>query len=92
MPERDVVEAIIIPITERSNSSLNRTQGIGDMYRMYAAARREGLDFNLAFIPDEFDQKRKKLFDPQYMRKLFDLGCRMAATKYPWHKAPPGFD
>jgi len=31
-------------------------------------------------------------FDPEYMRKLFALGYRMAKSGYPWAKAPPGFE
>jgi hypothetical protein len=32
------------------------------------------------------------MFDPVYMRKLFDLGYKMAKNGYPWAKAPPGFE
>ena len=31
------------------------------------------------------------MFDPEYMRKLFDLGYQMAKAGYPWNKAPPSF-
>jgi hypothetical protein len=39
---------------------------------------RDGNDFNLAYIPADFDEKASESFDPVYMGKLFDLGYRMA--------------
>ncbi|MCK5722679.1 MAG: patatin family protein, partial [Gammaproteobacteria bacterium] len=62
-----------------------------DMYRLYLEAQQAGIDFNLAYIPSEFNVKSKEPFDPEYMGKLFDLGYRMALSGYPWDKTPPGF-
>jgi hypothetical protein len=44
----------------------------------YALCMRDGNDFNLAYIPADFDEKASESFDPVYMGKLFDLGYRMA--------------
>ena len=77
-------------IAERSISSLIRTQGIGDMYRMFLGAKRDGLDYNLAYVPDDFAVKSDEPFDPVYMSALYDLGYRLAKEGYPWSKAPPG--
>ena len=74
-----------------SINSLIRTQGIGDMYRIYLDCRRDGLDYNLAYIRADFDVKPKEDFDPVFMGELFDLAYRMAKNGYPWDKAPPGF-
>jgi hypothetical protein len=78
-----------VPIVGRSITSLTRTQGIGDLYRLFVIAKRDGLDYNLAFIPGEFDEPRDEMFDPEYMQGLFDLGYRMAKDGYPWSKTPP---
>lgn len=91
-PVRKSLEPRILPIADRAVSSLIRTQGIGDMYRLYFGAQRDGLDYHLAYIPRDFSETPKEMFDPEYMRKLFDLGYRMATTGYPWRKAPPGFE
>jgi predicted acylesterase/phospholipase RssA len=91
-PARRTIQPRMIPIANRAISSLIRTQGIGDMYRMYFSAQRDGIDYHLAYIPDEFDERPKEMFDPVYMRKLFDLGYQMGKSKFPWHKAPPGFE
>lgn len=55
-------------------------------------ARRDGMEYNLAFIPSDFEEQAKEAFDPEYMSKLFDLGYEMAKNGYPWKKAPPGFE
>jgi hypothetical protein len=63
------------------------------LYRVYVLAQRNGIEFNLAAIPDgdeyaidptEFDQPR--------MRKLFDHGFETAREGYPWRDLPPGLD
>jgi len=91
-PQRKAMKRKVFPIADRSITSLIRTQGIGDMYRVYLAAERDGIDYNLAYVPDDFDERAKEMFDPEYMRKLFDFGYRMAKSGFPWEKAPPGFE
>ena len=78
-----------VPIAGRSLATLIRMQGAGDLYRIFLLARRDGLDFNLAYIPHDFNEPQKEAFDPEYMQGLFDLGYRMGRGGYPWIKAPP---
>lgn len=61
-------------IAKHSISSLIRTQGIGDMYRMFLGAKRDGLDYNLAYVPEDFAIESEEPFDPVYMTALYDLG------------------
>ena len=91
-PEWETVKPKIMPIAGESINSLIRTQGIGDMYRIYLNCQRDGIDYNLAYIPDHFDRKTTETFDPVYMGKLFELGYQMAKDGYPWDKGPPGFE
>lgn len=81
-----------LPIAGRAVSSLIATQGIGDLYRTYLNAQRDGVDYNLAAIPFDFKEQSKEAFDRDYMRKLYDVGYEMARKGYPWQKTPPGFD
>jgi len=90
-PDYQGMKGNVLPIGLRTIDSLIRTQGIGDLYQIYALCKRDGNDFNLAYIPADFTDKPKELFDPVYMRKLFDRGYQMALEGYPWEKAPPGF-
>jgi predicted acylesterase/phospholipase RssA len=73
-------------------SSLIHTQGFGDLYRIYATTQRDELDFNLAFIDNDFNAEHPEDFDTQYMRALFDYGFRQGRDGYPWKKTPPRFD
>jgi predicted patatin/cPLA2 family phospholipase len=85
------VKRNILPIAYRSIESLIRTQGIGDLYQIQALCKRDGNDFNLAYIPMEFTEESNEMFDPVFMGKLYKLGYQMARNGYPWVKAPPGF-
>jgi len=61
----------------------------GDLYRIYTITRRDGTDFNLAYIPDDFQAVHTEDFDPTYMKKLYDYGFEKAAAGYKWIKEPP---
>jgi predicted acylesterase/phospholipase RssA len=78
-------------IAGRAVSSLIQNQGVGDLYRIYATTERDGVDFNLAYIPSSFDVPLPEPFDQHYMQELFKLGYELARSGYPWEKAPPGF-
>jgi predicted patatin/cPLA2 family phospholipase len=91
-PDWKTIKPKIFPILNRSISSLIRTQGIGDLYRIYLSALRDGMDYNVAFIPSDFKEEPKEEFDPEYMGKLFDLGYEMAQNGFQWKKTPPGFE
>jgi len=78
-------------IAGRAVSSLIQNQGIGDLYRIYATTERDGVDFNLAFIPASFDVSLPEPFDRHYMEELFKVGYELAQAGYPWGKSPPGY-
>lgn len=90
-PDWAQVERSTLSIAGRAISSLIQTQGVGDLFRIYLTAQRDGLDFNLAFIPETFTRTLAEPFETAYMKELFLLGYDMAAKGYPWAKAPPGF-
>lgn len=78
-----------VPIALRSASSLVRTQGMGDLYRIYLQSQRYGLAFHLAFVPDTFKAVAEEEFDTAYMKDLFELGFKMGMTEAVWKAAPP---
>ncbi len=88
-PDWSAVERRTFDIAQRAVASLIQMQGIGDLYRIYAVTQRDGVDYNLAFIGDDFTVEHKADFDPAYMRPLFEYGYRLARNGYPWQKAPP---
>jgi predicted acylesterase/phospholipase RssA len=91
-PDWAQVERKTMSIGGRAISSLIHTQGIGDLFRIYATAERDGVDFNLAFIPPTFTTPHPEEFDNAYMRALYKVGYDLAIQGFPWIKAPPNFD
>jgi hypothetical protein len=90
-PDWANVDRRTLSIVGRAVTSLIQTQGVGDLIRMYLTATRDGLDYNLAYIPRDFTQPKKSEFDLDYMRPLFERGREMAAKGYVWDKYPPGY-
>ncbi len=89
-PDWATVERSTLTIAGRAISSLIQTQGLGDLYRIYATAQQDGLDYNLAYIGADFNAEHKEDFDATYMRALFDYGYQLGRKGYPWQKTPPG--
>ncbi|MFZ1643167.1 MAG: patatin-like phospholipase family protein [Candidatus Contendobacter sp.] len=89
-PDWATVERSTLTIAGRAISSLIQTQGLGDLYRIYATAQQDGLDYNLAYIGADFNAEHKEDFDTTYMRALFDYGYQLGRKGYPWQKTPPG--
>jgi predicted acylesterase/phospholipase RssA len=84
------VEPRLGKIAARSLIVLIKHQGIGDVFRIYALAKRDNVDFRLAFIPPEFDVESKKPFDRNYMSALYDLGYEIGRSGDFWLEEPPG--
>ena len=91
-PRWGQVELKFTSIVASSLDTVIRTQGIGDLYRIYLGAVRDGAQFRLAHISTEFQHTSTELFDPVYMRALFDYGYERARNGYPWESAPPGVE
>ena len=89
-PDYAFIKRGVVPIAVQTIGSLIRTQGIGDLYQIFALCKRDGNDFNLAYIPSDFTDEGNEEFDPVYMAKLLERGYQMALEGYPWEKAPPG--
>ena len=88
-PEYKPVKARTLSIAGRAVSSLIKSQGVGDLYELFVFAKKNNIDYNLAYIPGDFLDTSTAAFDPVYMSKLYDLGYQLAARGYPWKKTPP---
>jgi len=91
-PKHRQVEPKSLAIVNRSIDTLIRTQGLGDIYRIYLQTQKDGLDYHLTYIPQEFDMKSNEAFDPEFMTQLFQLGRQMGRDGSAWSKTPPGFE
>lgn len=78
----------LMPIANRTISSLIRTQGIGDFFRIWSLANRDGLDFNVTWIPDGTNEligvEPSEEFDPNYMKALFEFGRQRTLKGETW--------
>jgi len=88
-PDWAATERSTMGIASRAISTMIAASGINDVIRMYNATRRDGIDFNLAYIGSDFTQKLPAPFDQGYMRALFDYGYQRARRGYEWAKQPP---
>lgn len=79
-------------LAERAFDMVTDSEGMGDAYRIYVFAEHTNSDYNLAFIPPDFKQDNREMFDPKDMKRLFDRGYQDAVGGYKWHKAPPGVE
>ena len=79
-------------IAARAIASLTTTQGVGDLYRIFVATERDGVEFNLAYIPPTFRPHGEEQFDTAYMRELYAFGKKLAESGYNWEKFPPGYE
>jgi hypothetical protein len=78
-------------IAGRATSSLIQTQGLGGLYRIHSVSQRDGVDFNLANIPQTSNVQLRYAFDPEYMDALFGVGYELGKAGNRWAKVPPGF-
>ena len=62
------------------------------MYQIFLDCQRDGIDYNLVYIPKAFELKPNEEVDPVYMGKLFDLGYQLAGDGFQWYKASPVFE
>jgi len=90
-PDWASVERRTMRIAGRAITSLTRTQGIGDLYQIYTTTQRDGIDFNLTYIPPTFDTPHLEDFDTNYMQQLYKTGFELARQGYQWMKYPPYF-
>ncbi|MEW6660144.1 MAG: patatin-like phospholipase family protein [Thermodesulfobacteriota bacterium] len=91
-PEYKSIKPHIEDIGTRAIGSLTKYQGVGDLYRIYVLAQRDGIDYNLASLPVDFHPQRNSEFDTTYMNQEFEMAYNLARSGYQWSKYPPGYE
>jgi predicted acylesterase/phospholipase RssA len=76
-------------IFARAISTLIHTQGFSDLERIHSIATRDGVDFNLAYIGNDFELSHAVRFENAFMRRLYQYGYDLSAKGYPWRKDLP---
>jgi predicted patatin/cPLA2 family phospholipase len=88
--DAEQTERKTLSIATRAVSALAASSGVGDLYRIYTTTKRDGVQFRLAFIEDDFTEAHDAEFDRTYMNRLFEYARAKAQSGYPWRRAPPG--
>lgn len=88
-PDYQMVKPRLAAIVSRSISTLITTQGIGDLYRMYSNAVRDGIAFRAIWVPDSFTMEEPAPFDQAYMKALYKVGLEIGRNGIPWATQPP---
>ena len=84
-PPYEPVQPRLLPIAGKTIQSLIRTQGVGDVFRIYSAAERDGIEVYLTWIPEEAgEDTSNEAFDPEYMSALFDFGYQLVRQGEAW--------
>jgi predicted acylesterase/phospholipase RssA len=86
------VERKVSSIAGRTIDTLLRTQGLGDLYRIYLQTLEDRLNFYLTYIPEDFTMEAKEPFDQEYMQVLFEIGRNRGRTGTGWVTVPPGYE
>ncbi len=79
------VRARTLPIAGAAVAGLMRKNTISSLYRLWVEAVISGANFHLARIPDDVELSDNAInFDPEEMRRLFDVGYQQALNGTAW--------
>jgi hypothetical protein len=83
------VQRNLVTISGRAIATMIHYGGHNDILRTYVTAKRDGVDYNLAYIEPDFAHVKHEKFDQAYMNALFDYGYAKGRGGYSWYKVPP---
>ena len=87
----EIVRPRVLAIAGSAISSLLGGAGAGDIYKIYAIAERDDMDLHVTWIQRDFDAVSEEIFDPKYMKALYDLGYEHGLAGDRWIDRPPDF-
>lgn len=92
VPPHQTLRPRVTDIGEAAVSSLIRGSAVGDVYRLYAIAQRDGIGFNVTAVPAKVPcPEPVEDFDRAFMQCLFDFGGSLLDRGDLWSDAPPFF-
>ncbi|MGR5144425.1 patatin-like phospholipase family protein [Photobacterium sp. DNB23_23_1] len=77
-------------ISERAINTLMLNQGIGDVEHIYHNAHQQGMNFNLAYIDEDFEAPEEASpYSGEFMTALFGYSYQKMQGGNAWQAAPP---
>ena len=89
-PDYAMAERRTISIAGRAISTMLAASGYNDVIRTYFVTKRDGVDYNLAYMGSDFEHTKTGEFDQAYMQALYAYGRQQILSGHAWHKVPPG--
>jgi len=90
-PEYQQVRRRLIPITNRTISTLIKVSAWSALYRMYLHAQAAGYEFQFVGLPDDYESESNHPYDQAEMTRMFDIGYEMGRSDKGWRSTPPDF-
>jgi predicted acylesterase/phospholipase RssA len=90
-PAAKQIKPRLTNIASRSLLTLLKAVAIGDLQRIWLLAQRNQVDFNYVGIPPEHAETPTGAFEPPDMRRLFEIGRKIALSPEPWRREPPSW-
>ncbi len=88
VPEFGRVERDTLSILARGIGSALKMAARGEIALARMLAQRQGIGFNLAFVPSDFDGQARGPFDADYMAKLFEAGVAQGRSSAAFQQGP----
>lgn len=89
-PDTATTNRTITSIAWRSFQAASTSAVVGDLFRIYAHAMREGSEYHWITIDENVQLTNNETFDPVAMQKLYDIGYAAALAGPVWQRSPPG--
>ncbi|WP_085905986.1 patatin-like phospholipase family protein [Kiloniella majae] len=83
------VSPTFLNVSRRSLEVMIKQQGVSNINQIYLMTQRDGFDFFLTHVPDEFDFPLPEPFDQKYMQALYKIGYKNAEKGIKWKRQPP---
>jgi hypothetical protein len=77
-------------IFARSITTLLHMQGFSNLQQIYNTVIRDGIDFNCAYIGDDFPFSHTIRFDNAFLRRLYQYGYDQSVRGIAWKQSIPG--
>jgi hypothetical protein len=91
-PDYSVNERRTISIVGRAINTMLAASGHNDMLRTYFISKRDGFEFDVAYIGADFKAPKTGEFDQAYMNALYAYGHEQGRSGRAWRKAPPSLE
>ena len=89
-PEYQDVRRRLMPITNRTIQTLIKVSAWSALYRMHLHAMQDGYGFQYVGLPDDYEPQTNEPYNPEEMRRMFDIGFEMGRAGEGWRTSLPG--